>query len=100
MGAIFNVQVVTCSEAEFIDFGVIWPGQIIGTALRASADYRDADYYGPLIMLMGNEQSGLTRPLMDLCHQLIKIPMQGRSDSLNLAVAAGVVLYKALDDCY
>jgi TrmH family RNA methyltransferase len=48
-------------------------------------------------MLMGNEQAGLTAPLMDMCDQLIKIPMQGRSDSLNLAVATGVALYTALD---
>jgi TrmH family RNA methyltransferase len=48
-------------------------------------------------MLMGNEQSGLSRPLIELCHQLIKIPMHGRSDSLNLAVATGVALYTALE---
>ena len=97
MGAIFNVQIVCCSEADFIDFGAIWSGQIIGTALPAAIDHHNADYYGPLIVLMGNEQSGLTKPLMDLCHQLIKIPMRGRSDSLNLAVATGVVLYTALE---
>jgi RNA methyltransferase, TrmH family len=97
MGAVFNVQIVACSEAEFISFGAIWPGQIIGTALPAAVDYRTADYDGPLVMLMGNEQSGLSRPLIDLCDQLIKIPMRGRSDSLNLAVAAGVALYTVLD---
>ena len=97
MGAIFNVQIVCCSEADFIDFGSIWAGQIIGTALLDVKEHHNADYYGPLIVLMGNEQSGLTKPLLDLCHQLIKIPMLGRSDSLNLAVATGVVLYTALD---
>ncbi|MEK9709718.1 MAG: TrmH family RNA methyltransferase, partial [Alphaproteobacteria bacterium] len=40
---------------------------------------------------------GLTAPLMDMCDQLIKMPLQGRSDSLNLAVATGVALYTALD---
>ena len=47
-------------------------------------------------MLMGNEQAGLTPDLMKACTQLIKIPMLGRSDSLNLAVATGVALYEAL----
>ena len=47
-------------------------------------------------MLMGNEQSGLTDDLMMACGQLIQLPMLGRSDSLNLAVATGIVLYEAL----
>ena len=97
MGAVFNVEIIACSEAEFIAFGTAWLGRVIGTALPAVLDYRGADYRGPLIMLMGNEQAGLTVPLMDMCDQMINIPMQGRSDSLNLAVATGVVLYTALD---
>ena len=97
MGAVFNVEIIACSEAEFIAFGGAWPGQIIGTAFPAAMDFRDANYSGPLIVLMGNEQAGLTAPLMNICDQLIKIPMQGRSDSLNLAVATGVALYTALD---
>ncbi|MGB1869998.1 MAG: TrmH family RNA methyltransferase [Candidatus Puniceispirillaceae bacterium] len=97
MGAVFNVKIIACSEAEFIAFATAWPGRVIGTALPAAVDYRQADYDGPLIMLMGNEQAGLTAPLMDMCDQLIKIPMQGRSDSLNLAVATAVALYTALD---
>lgn len=54
------------------------------------------DYAGPLILLMGNEQAGLTPALMKACTQLVRMPMMGRSDSLNLAVATGVTLYEAL----
>ena len=97
MGAVFNIRVITCSEAEFISFGADWSGRVVGAALPAAVDYREADYNGSLIMLMGNEQAGLTLPLMNMCDQLINIPMQGRSDSLNLAVATGVALYTALD---
>ena len=97
MGAVFNVKIIACSEAEFISFSTSWPGRVIGTALPAAVDYRQADYDGPLIMLMGNEQAGLNATLIGMCDQLIKIPMQGRSDSLNLAVATGVVLYAAFD---
>ena len=97
MGAVFNVKIITCSEAEFITFGAYWSGRVIGAALAAAVDYRQADYKGSLIMLMGNEQAGLASPLMDMCDQLIEIPMHGRSDSLNLAVATGVALYTALD---
>ncbi|NBW05914.1 MAG: RNA methyltransferase, partial [Alphaproteobacteria bacterium] len=96
MGAVFNVRLVSCSEAEFIRFAGSWPGRIVGTALPAAIDYRAADYSGPLILLMGNEQAGLTPALMATCRQLVKMPMRGRSDSLNLAVATGVALYEAL----
>ena len=97
MGAVFNVKIIACSQADFIAFATTWQGQLIGTTLAAAMDFRQADYKGSLIVLMGNEQAGLTTPLIDMCDQLIKIPMQGRSDSLNLAVATGVVLYAALD---
>ncbi len=95
MGAVFNMRLIACSEEQFLQFATRWPGQIIGTALPAAVDYQCADYEGPLVMVMGNEQAGLTKPLMQACSQLIKIPMQGRSDSLNLAVATGVALYAA-----
>ena len=96
MGAVFNVALAHMSEAEFLQLADGWPGRVVGTALPASVDYRQADYSGPLILLMGNEQAGLTDGLMAACSQLARMPMLGRSDSLNLAVASGLVLYEAL----
>ena len=91
MGAVFNVKIIACSEAEFIAFAGGWPGRIIGTALPAAVDYRQADYNGSLIMLMGNEQAGLTR-LDGHVRPACQNADAGRSDSLNLAVATGVAL--------
>lgn len=96
MGAVFNVELVQMPEADFLKLAAGWPGQIVGTALPASRDYRKVDYAGPLILLMGNEQAGLTPALMKACTQLVRMPMMGRSDSLNLAVATGITLYEAL----
>ena len=96
MGAVFNTRIIACSELAFLKFAARWQGRILGTTLPAAIDYQKADYNRPLILLMGNEQSGLTDNLMRVCGQLIKLPMLGRSDSLNLAVATGVVLYEAL----
>ena len=45
---------------------------------------------------MGNEQAGLPETLMQACDQLVRMPMMGRSDSLNLAVSTGVALYEYL----
>ena len=96
MGAVFNVELAQMPEDDFLDLAAGWPGQIVGTALPASRDYRKVDYAWPLILLMGNEQAGLTPALMKACTQLVRMPMMGRSDSLNLAVATGVTLYEAL----
>ncbi|MBT6122462.1 MAG: RNA methyltransferase, partial [Candidatus Puniceispirillum sp.] len=87
------------NQSDFLEFTQRWignQGQIIGTALPASIDYREADYRGALMILMGNEQAGLPPTLMQACTQLIRLPMLGRSDSLNLAVATGITLYEAL----
>lgn len=102
MGAIFNIPMVQMSEAEFIAHSRDYTntdakgygGEIIGTALPASVDYRAANWQAPMILMMGNEQAGLTENLMASATQLIRMPMLGRSDSLNLAVATGVALYE------
>jgi tRNA G18 (ribose-2'-O)-methylase SpoU len=66
--------------------------------LAGSRDYRAADYSAPCVLLMGNEQQGLTDELAGACDTLVRIPMRGRADSLNLAVATGVLVYEALRD--
>jgi tRNA G18 (ribose-2'-O)-methylase SpoU len=70
-----------------------WPGSVVGTLLTATVDHRSADYRRPTLILMGNEQAGLTPELAALCDVNVKIPMRGRADSLNLSVAAGVMIY-------
>ena len=96
MGAIFTLDISLCERDEFIAFSKQFKGTVIGTALQSSKDYRSADWRAPCIILMGNEQSGLPEKLRDACDQLIKMPMRGRSDSLNLAVATGISLYEFL----
>lgn len=99
MGAIFNVSLVRMSEANFINAVQHYKGAVIGTALSATSDYQKASWSEPCLIMLGNEQSGLTSALQDVATDLIRIPMQGRSDSLNLAVSAGVVLYELRRHC-
>ena len=94
MGAIFNVPLAQMTEAAFINRAQHYQGQVLGTALPASVDYRRASWQGPMLLMMGNEQAGLTPGLMEVATSLIRMPMLGRSDSLNLAVATGVALYE------
>ncbi len=96
MGAIFNLRIITTTTAGFASLAHRWSGQIIGTALPASVDFRQARWQRPLILLMGNEQQGLPDALTALATQLVRLEMHGRSDSLNLAVATAICLYEAL----
>jgi TrmH family RNA methyltransferase len=95
MGSTFAVPLTRCSEAEFAAWRTRWPGSVVGTLLSAQADYRAADYAKPTLILMGNEQQGLPPEMAGLCDVNVKIPMRGRADSLNLAVATGIMIYAA-----
>ncbi len=93
MGSIFAVPIVRTTTTEFAEWRKQWPGSVAGTLLTATTDFRAANYADPTLILMGNEQAGLTPDLAALCDVTVKIPMRGRADSLNLAVATGVMIY-------
>lgn len=95
MGSIFAVPLIKASEPEFAAWRNNWPGSVVGTLLSAEVDYRQADYARPALILMGNEQQGLTPEMAELCDVNVKIPMRGRADSLNLSVATGIMIYAA-----
>lgn len=95
MGSIFAVPIVRATEAEFADWRSSWPGSVVGTLLTAEVDHRQATYAKPALVLMGNEQQGLTPDMAALCDVNVKIPMRGRADSLNLSVATGIMIYAA-----
>ncbi len=95
MGSIFAVPIVKATEAEFAGWRSSWPGSVVGTLLSATVDHRQASYAKPAMILMGNEQQGLTPEMAALCDVNVKIPMRGRADSLNLSVATGIMIYAA-----
>ena len=94
MGSIFHVPIVRTNGEAFVDLVKAWSGAVVGTHLETNLDYRNADYSGPVMLVMGAEQSGLTPELAEACKTLVKIPMAGEADSLNLAVATGVMLFE------
>ena len=95
MGSIFAVPIIKATEAEFAAWRKTWPGSVVGTLLTATSDHRQASYAQPAMILMGNEQQGLTPEMAALCDVNVKIPMRGRADSLNLSVATGIMIYAA-----
>jgi TrmH family RNA methyltransferase len=95
MGSIFAVKIVRTTTEAFVTWRRSWPGAVVGTLLTANTDFRAAPYRAPNLIVMGNEQAGLTPALAAVCDVNVKIPMRGRADSLNLAVATGVMIYAA-----
>jgi TrmH family RNA methyltransferase len=94
MGAIFWIPVVQASFADFIAWARSHRYSLVGTSAHGSQDYRlVAEYNLPLVLLLGSERQGLSPEQAAHCQQLIRLPMQGRVTSLNLAVAAGIMLY-------
>lgn len=93
MGAVFTQRIAAAPWTEFIDWLRRGDAQLVGTSLKTDVDYLEADYCKPCFLLIGNEQQGLPRSYEEACDLLVKIPMQGRADSLNAAVAAAVMCF-------
>ena len=93
MGAIFTQQVAAARWPQFVEWLRAGPGQLVGTSLKATHDYLDAEYQPPCFVLIGNEQQGLPADYEAECDLLVKIPMAGRADSLNAAIAAAVMAF-------
>ena len=95
MGSIFAVPVAKTSQDAFLAWRKGFSGLVAGTHLKGAADYRTVDFgRQPVLLLMGNEQQGLTDELAESCDRLLRIPQAGRADSLNLAVATGIMLFE------
>ncbi|WP_337267995.1 TrmH family RNA methyltransferase [Oryzifoliimicrobium ureilyticus] len=96
MGSIFAVKIARASEQDFVTWKKKVSAYLVATHLAGAIDYRRIDYRKkPTVLLMGNEQSGLPETLARQADALARIPQQGRADSLNLAVASGVMLFEA-----
>ena len=70
----------------------IW---VVGTSADAATEYTDWDWRQPSALVLGAEGTGLHRLVAENCDVLVKIPMYGKIDSLNVSVAAGVILFEA-----
>jgi RNA methyltransferase, TrmH family len=95
MGALFTVPVASAaSAAEFVEWARAGGVRVAATSARASVTCWDADLQLPLAVLLGSEGSGLPEDVLDAADVRVAIPMTGTAESLNLSVAAGVLLYE------
>jgi 23S rRNA (guanosine2251-2'-O)-methyltransferase len=95
-GAIEHVKVAKAANLnrliEDLKERNVW---VVGTAMEAEQDYTDWDWTRPSALVLGGEGKGLHRLVAENCDVLVKIPMYGKIDSLNVSVAAGVILFEA-----
>jgi len=97
MGAHFWRPIIQSTFDDFITWAKKHRYQIYGTSAGSTTDYRQVEkFHKPCVLLLGSEREGLTDAQAGICHEVISLPMEGRATSLNLAVAAGVILYDML----
>ncbi|WP_298091980.1 RNA methyltransferase [uncultured Sphingomonas sp.] len=96
MGALFTVPVVQTGWEVFLEWLRQGSGQLVGLSLDTDHDYRGVRYAAPTFLLTGNEAQGMPAAYAAACDTLVKIPMLGKADSLNAAVATAVMAYEVL----
>jgi TrmH family RNA methyltransferase len=97
MGALFTQRIAAAAWADFVRWLRRGEGQLIGTSLAAGLDYQAPRYAAPAFILIGNEAQGLPEGYGAECDLLVKMPMLGKADSLNAAVAAAVMAYEVIN---
>ena len=97
MGAVFTQAIAQARWDEFLPWLRGGEAQLVAASLRDAVPYRGAPYAAPCFILVGNESRGLPEDYELACDLRVTMPMHGRADSLNAAVAAAVLAYEVLD---
>lgn len=97
VGTLDQVKIVQVSNLvstlEFLKKYNFW---VVGTALEDSVDYRDIDYTGNIVLVIGNEGFGISKLVRKKCDFIAKIPMYGTTNSLNASVVSGIMIYEVV----
>ena len=96
IGCIFTMPVVTAPSGETIAWMRASGIKIFGTALTATHYYHETDFNQPAAIIMGSEASGLSNTWLEGADDLIKIPMMGKIDSMNVSASAAIVIFEAM----
>jgi len=94
MGGLFTQTIAAARWDEFIAWLRAGPGELVGMSLDTDLDYQEPRYAAPTFLLVGNEAQGLPADYAAQCDRLVKMPMLGKADSLNAAVATAVMAYE------
>ena len=94
LGALFSQRIVRATPDALGAWAKAGGCTVIGTSPAGSRDYREVDYRAPVVLLMGSERVGLSEEQISTCNALVRVPMAGSVESLNLSVATALVLYE------
>lgn len=96
-GAIFNIPICKVGGIETVLPFLIESGiKLIACTEKTQRFYTEANYTGPLGIILGSEESGIATSNINKCEVAVKIPLLGKTESLNVSVAGGVILYEAV----
>ncbi|WP_439152820.1 TrmH family RNA methyltransferase [Winogradskyella sp.] len=96
VGCVFTTQIALASSNKAISFLKQYNFNIFSAILQDSEPYHTQDYTLPTAIVVGTESTGLTQDWRDAATQNVSIPMQGVIDSMNVSVAAGILIFEAL----
>jgi TrmH family RNA methyltransferase len=96
MGSLFRLQLVRTTLQDFRAWCARHQCRVVGTSPSAATLYTEVPLERPLVVFFGEEREGMGPEEIGLCTHTARIPILGRSDSLNVGVAAGVMLYEVL----
>jgi RNA methyltransferase, TrmH family len=94
MGSLFSPKLVRCMPQEFVQWARSAGAAIIGSSPTGLLNFKALSCRWPAVLIIGSERQGLSQQLLDAAHFVLRIPMQGRCDSINASVAAGVLLFE------
>lgn len=96
MGGIFRLNLVRATLEDFSKWALGHGCRVVGTSPSAERSYTEIGVEGPLVIFLGEEREGMKPGEKGLCTDMARVPILGRADSLNVGVAAGVMLYEVL----
>jgi TrmH family RNA methyltransferase len=96
MGTVFWKPVVYVSMEEFKAWKKVHNYHLYGSSASGSEDYGMIGYQPPALLMLGSEREGLSNDLLSMCEAVVRLPMKGRATSLNLSVAAGILIYQMM----
>jgi RNA methyltransferase, TrmH family len=88
---------VRMETPNFLDLCRTWPGETVGTQMQAGDSYR-RNYKSPTLLVMGSEGKGMSELAIKACSTLVRIPMKGKAESLNVAIATALMLFEVVKD--
>lgn len=96
IGCVFSTQVVSCTSEEAMEWLKRMKIKSYSAAIQTKKWYHDCDFNQPAALIMGTESEGLSKPWRDFSEEIIKIPMMGINDSLNVSIATAILIYEAM----